>query len=121
MAGLDKDFLGMLETTFYVERKSGVDQWGNEAYLPQTTVPGVQTEPTTRRYGSQDGQNKKDATVVAADSFLVNYVAPGLVPGDRVRRSPAGTPLYVDTEQTFTDEFGEPLYQNISLTSEPRG
>ena len=122
MAGLDRSFVLMLRTTYFVEKRLDPDQWGNEQYAAYYTVPGMATVPLTSSLGTDDSHDKRQKTVVHTGGLMLNFVGSGVAPSDRIREGNAeGDPLVVESAQTFYDDKGEPLYQEVTVTSEPKG
>jgi hypothetical protein len=117
--GLDKDFLAMLEAEATLERFDQKDMWGNDSYLaPETIVCFV--EPTNREYWVSRQHRSVGRDQLQQTRYITQYQlitdAVGIVPGDKL--TVQGGLSYVAQAETTNDEFGQTLYQTVSLTDQ---
>lgn len=114
---LSADFLTMLTTTLVMNRNTGSDQWGNETWGNMEDIV-CYILPVTQAFGGQDGHNKKDGIRVKQSQIITD--AYGIKVKDRIKL-PTGEYAYVTEAETFEDQFGEDLFQQVTVETTQKG
>lgn len=114
--GLDAAFLSMLTASVQAERRTGKDQWGNETYSAATTEKAF-IDTTTFQFGTGTPGEQKDKRAVGTTPIIMDAV--GISVGDRITFD--GVPRTVTEVETIKDEFGNDLFQNVTVENQKKG
>lgn len=113
---LDRDFLQMLTAPVVLERYSGSDLWGNDAYDPPTTEASF-IDSTNAVFPTDEEGDRKGSTPSSTTTLLMDGI--GIRPRDKIIYD--GNVHYVTEVETAKDEFGINLFQNVTVTTTKRG
>lgn len=114
--GLDADFLSMLEATVTWKAVTGTDAWGNETYGP-SSVQRAFIGDTTTSFGVGTEGSQQDRTAVKTTEVIMDAL--GVSVGDVLT---FGAADHTVTEVvTAKDEFGDDLFQTITVENQKKG
>jgi hypothetical protein len=114
--GLDRDFLEMLTASVEWKPKAAKDKWGNETYGAPVPLKAF-IESVTTQYGIGDQGGQRESETVNETQIIVDAV--GVKVDDQI--------TYDDTAHTVTqvetpkDEFGDDLYQLLTVQNQKKG
>lgn len=114
--GLDRDFLTMLQAPFVLERRIGEDLWGNDAY-DDPEEHNAYIEPATVTFGTGDSGGRQEKKAVAETQMITDAI--GIQLEDRVTFD--STAYIVTGVENVRGEFGEDLYQTVTVENQKRG
>lgn len=115
--GLDADFLSMLETTVTLKRNTGHDQWGNETYDVDQSIQ-CYIMPSDESLGGGDNHEREDGERVVRSDLIIDAL--DVKVKDKITL-PGAIVTYVVGVQTYSDELGADLYQQITVSTSERG
>lgn len=111
--GLDASFLTMLTASVQHESETGQDLWGNDTYAAPVTrkayIENIVANFGTGQEGSQQESRQAKVATVYTDAV-------GIKVADRL--TIGATQFWVRSVDTFKDEFGADLFQQISATDQ---
>lgn len=114
--GLTKDFLTMLTATVTLKRASGTDAWGNETYDAPTLHPAF-IDPGSTSLGSGEEGGQREGHTVTRRQVITDAL--GIKPTDILAFD--GIDHTVTEVNTVKDEFGDDLYQTLSVEDQKKG
>lgn len=114
--GLDADFLAMLEATVTWKPVSGKDAWGNETYGTPTSQKAFIGD-TTATFGNGTEGGQQDRTGVGTTEITMDAL--GVSVGDILIFG--GVDHTVTEVVTTKDEFGNDLYQTVTVENQKKG
>lgn len=114
--GLSRSMLGMLKSRPQWRAYTGDDQWGNNVYDEPVTIEAfIGTANLTT--GNQDGQNVQETENVVTVDIITDYK--GIQPKDTLTHN--SVVYAVQSVETPHDQFGVPLYHQITATTRKEG